>query len=217
MPADPILYSFRRCPYAIRARLALQAAAIHVEHREVLLRDKPAAMLAISPKGTVPVLQLPDGQVLDESEAIMRWALARQDPEGWLNADPATTAELIAANDQDFKPLLDRYKYAVRHPEATQEQHRRNAEPFLARLEQALTAQDGAGLVTNRSSLVDVAIFPFIRQFAGVEPAWFAASGYPRLIAWLQRWVDSDRFAAVMQKYPLWQPADPPAPAETAR
>ncbi|MCB1889744.1 MAG: glutathione S-transferase [Rhodocyclaceae bacterium] len=203
----PVLYSFRRCPYAIRARLALAAAGIGVDHREVSLADKPAAMLAISPKGTVPVLQLDDGRVLDESLDIMRWALARCDLQGWLAAAPAEVQDaLIRRNDVDFKPLLDRYKYAERHPERTRAEWREAAvAAHLADLEARLSR--GPALCGDRPSLADAALFPFVRQFAGVEPDHAALAPLPNLCRWLEGWLASPLFAAVMDKYPPWRVA----------
>jgi len=202
--ALPILYSFRRCPYAMRARLALDVAAIAVEHREILLRDKPPTMLAISAKGTVPVLQLPDGSVIDESIDVARWALAQNDPEGWLSADLHATDQLVAACDGPFKTALDHYKYHVRFPERSQADYFEDAKVFLDGLEARLYEHAGAALLGEQSSLVDYALLPFIRQFAHVDMARFVASGRPLLQAWLQRFLDSDRFARVMIKHPVW-------------
>jgi len=199
----PVLYSFRRCPYAIRARLALWQAGIEVELREVALRDKPAEMLAISPKGTVPVLQLPDGRVIDESLEVMRWALGRHDPDGWLSAASVEEIErLIHRNDGEFKPLLDAYKYAERFPARTKAQWRDAAvDAHLADLNQRLSRH--AGLLGARISLADAALMPFVRQFAGVDPHWFAQSPMGALRAWLDDWLASPLFQAVMAKPPV--------------
>ncbi|MBT0960441.1 glutathione S-transferase [Denitromonas iodatirespirans] len=204
----PVLYSFRRCPYAIRARLALGQAGVAVELREVVLRDKPAAMLAISPKGTVPVLQLPDGRVIDESLDIMRWALGRHDPENWLTiGDADTQAALIARNDIGFKPLLDRYKYAERFPEKPAAAWRDEAVAVhLADLDGRLA--HAPYLFGATPALADAALFPFVRQFAGVDPAWFDMAPLPALRRWLAGWLGSDLFAAVMKKQPPWRAAD---------
>lgn len=209
--ALPLLYSFRRCPYAIRARLALRQAGVAVQLHEVSLRDKPAAMLALSPKGTVPVLQLPDGAVLDESLDIMLWALAQSDPAGWQAGAKTVDARamaLIARNDGPFKALLDRYKYANRYPEFPAAHYRDEAVALhLAPLDAQLAAQSDAarpGLLGTRVSLVDAAIFPFVRQFAAVDADWFATSPLPALRGWLQRWLDSALFQAVMEKVPAW-------------
>jgi glutathione S-transferase len=194
----PLLYTFRRCPYAIRARLAIAVSGVAVEQLEVSLRDKPAAMLALSPKGTVPVLRLTDGTVLEESLDIMRWALAGGDPENWLQADVSATNDLIATNDGSFKQALDRYKYAERHPEKSRADHRADAETFLTRLDQQLVGQ--SFLFGNAISLADAAIFPFVRQCAGVDRDWFDRSPYARLRAWLVSWESSVLFERVMRR-----------------
>lgn len=201
MQSLPILYSFRRCPYAMRVRLALVYAGIAVELREVALKNKPSELLAISPKATVPVLQLPDGQVLAESLDIMHWALAQHDPDHWLQ-HPEPAQVLIAWNDGDFKHQLDRYKYADRFPQHPASHYRQQGALFLAKLESCLAGQDY--LCGNHCSLADVAIFPFIRQFAAVDAGWFGLSGYSGVKAWLVKWVDSALFAKIMQKYPIW-------------
>lgn len=196
----PILYSYRRCPYAMRARMALSYADIPVEIREISLKQKPAHMLQVSPKGTVPVLVLPDGQVIEQSLEIMHWALQQHDADGWLSADPQHAALLIAENDGAFKQHLDRYKYAVRFPEHSAEHYREQGELFLAKLEQRL--QQRAFLVGDAISLADIAIFPFIRQFAAVDHDWFESTGYIKLQSWLQHLVESALFKRVMVKYP---------------
>jgi glutathione S-transferase len=201
----PVLYTFRRCPYAMRARLALRVAGVAVELREVALKAKPAAMLALSPKGTVPVLQLPDGSVLEQSMDIMAWALAQADPEGWLaQGSPAEAQALIARNDGPFKHLLDRYKYASRHPEYMAAQYRQQAvELHIGPLNDCLSYKPwllGAG-----PSLADAAIFPFVRQFAGVDEAWFAQAPFPALRGWLSDWLASRLFWDIMAKTSPWQ------------
>ncbi|MBX7496589.1 glutathione S-transferase [Qipengyuania sp. 6B39] len=203
--AEPILYSFRRCPYAMRARMALQASGIACEHREVVLRDKPAAMLAASPKGTVPVLVLPDGTVLEESLDIMRWALARRDPEGWLEREDP---QLLAAIDGPFKHHLDRYKYSTRYEEAQPVEHRVACLALLETLEQRLAVMPYLGGAARGFS--DIASFPFIRQFANHDRDWFDAQPLPHVQAWLHGLVNSDLFAAIMRKYPRWIPAADP-------
>ncbi|MET0377689.1 MAG: glutathione S-transferase [Spongiibacteraceae bacterium] len=209
MPAAalPILYTFRRCPYAMRARLAIAVSGISVEHREITLRNKPQAMLAISPKGTVPVLQLVDGRVIEQSLDIMLWALAQNDPQQWLQGEKAlsdSAKTLIDTNDGPFKFWLDRYKYADRYPEHPAVRYRQQAEEFLQHLESLLGAQ--AYLSGARLSIADMAIFPFIRQFVAVDKAWFAASHYVRLQWWLDELLISDLFAAVMVKRDCWVP-----------
>lgn len=196
---DPILYSFRRCPYAIRARLALAVSETAVEHREVKLRDKPAEMLAASPKGTVPVLVLPDGGVIDESIDIMRWALGRNDPEGWLAGDAAA---LIATNDGPFKHHLDRYKYPERYA-ADAVDHRSAALAILQGLEARLG--EHAFLTGARFGLADAAILPFVRQFAAVDRDWFAAQDLARVQGGLEAFLGSALFARVMVVREPWR------------
>ncbi|WP_339496482.1 glutathione S-transferase [Pseudomonas canadensis] len=195
--SEALLYSFRRCPYAMRARLALRYSGVPVRIIEVSLKAKPAEMLALSPKGTVPVLNV-DGQVIEESLEIMQWALAQHDPDNWLlQGDPAVFA-LIAENDQGFKYHLNRYKYAERYPEHSMEQYRAEGEVFLQKLEDLLA--DRAYLLADHPSLADMALAPFVRQFAHVDREWFAASPYTQLQAWLQRFLESPLFISVMAK-----------------
>ena len=205
----PILYSFRRCPYAMRARLAIEVSRVRVALREVALRDKPAALLLASSKATVPVLQLPDGRVLEESLEIMRWALEQHDPQGWLCLQEQDEAlALIALNDGPFKQALDRYKYAPRHPERPQSAWRDEAvELMLAPLNTRLA--DRLFLLRDTVSLADMAIAPFIRQFAAVEPGWFDSAPLEPLQAWTKRIVFSELFDSVMSKFTAWQPGDP--------
>ncbi|MFJ2426361.1 glutathione S-transferase [Pseudomonas sp. NPDC087804] len=191
------LYSFRRCPYAMRARMALRYSGVPVEIVEVSLKAKPAEMLAISPKGTVPVLDA-DGRVIDESLEIMRWALAQNDPQGWLLDGDSRIAELIEANDQGFKVDLNRYKYAERYPEQPMEVYRAQGAVFLQRLEGLL--QDRDYLLADHPSLADIALLPFVRQFAHVDREWFAQTPYPRLQAWLHNFLESNLFTSIMKK-----------------
>jgi glutathione S-transferase len=191
------LYSFRRCPYAMRARMALRYSGVPVDIVEVSLKAKPAEMLAISPKGTVPVLNA-EGRVIDESLEIMRWALALNDPDDWLLAGDSRIDELIEANDQGFKVHLNRYKYAERYPEQPMEFYRAEGAVFLQRLEGLLNDRDY--LLTDHPSLADIALLPFVRQFAHVDREWFAQTPYPRLQAWLQRLLESELFTSIMKK-----------------
>ena len=201
----PILYSYRRCPYAMRARMALSYAGIQVEIREIALREKPAHMLAVSPKGTVPVLVLASNEVLEQSLDIMNWALQQSDVDEWIIQDQAgqkLTADLIATNDGAFKQSLDKYKYAIRFPENPPEIYRAQGEEFLQRLEMLL--QQNTYLCRNTISKADVAIFPFVRQFSMVDENWFESADYPSLKAWLNGLLNSQLFLGVMQKYPVW-------------
>ena len=199
------LYSFRRCPYAMRARMALHVSGIDYEHREVLLRDKPAEMLAASPKGTVPVFVTDNGEVIDESLDLALWALEQNDPHDWLESFDAT---LVARIDGPFKHHLDRYKYASRYDEtaprgAVDLSHRDKAEAILLELNQRL--ESNSYLSGKAQSFTDIAIFPFIRQFAAVESQWWNAAPFAALRNWLTQHVKSQLFKDIMVKHPLWQ------------
>jgi glutathione S-transferase len=190
----------------MRARMALLASGIDCEIREIVLRDKPAEMIAASPKATVPVFVLPDGRVIDESLDIMRWALAQNDPERWL-ADSADGEALIAANDGPFKHHLDRYKYPDRHG-SDPITHRSAAIVLLAALETRLDM--AAYLCGSACWLADIAIMPFVRQFAAVDPAWFGLQRLPGLRNWLARLTGSSLFDRTMTRLPIWRPGDRP-------
>ena len=202
----PILWSFRRCPFAIRARLAIAASGQIVQLREIRLRDKPAAFLAASPKGTVPVIDLRDGTVIEESRDIMMWALGANDPDGWLNISqqqPDKVKTFLDNVDGPFKHDLDRYKYASRYEVSAAWQHRENGAQFLAELDWSLGstgALSGSGL-----GFLDFAILPFIRQFRIADPNWFDSQPWPHLHRWLQEFLGSAAFLRVMLKYPPWQ------------
>ncbi|UJF17447.1 glutathione S-transferase [Vibrio sp. SS-MA-C1-2] len=203
----PILYSFRRCPYAMRGRLGLFLGNQSVILREIILKNKPQAMLDISPKGTVPVLQLQDGSVIDESLDIMVWGLTQnQSPEAnfLLNGNNQQKAimQLIEENDQQFKPWLDKYKYADRHLEQSKEEYRQQCEIFIQQLEERLTGQEH--LMGEQPTLADYAVFPFIRQFAHVDKKWFEGSPYPQTGRWLQTHLTSPIFSQIMKKFPQW-------------
>ena len=206
----PVLYSFRRCPYAMRARLALQASGQWVELREIELKSKPADMLTASPKGTVPVLVL-DDRVVEESLDIMLWALSQHDPLGWL---PQSTAELqevrdcIADNDGAFKYHLDRYKYPHRYGLADGAENRMAGAALLQHLEARLRHMPF--LSGERWGLPDAAVAPFVRQFAHTDLPWFTTQDWPRLMQWLHAFETSPAFAATMQKITPWRPGDPP-------
>ncbi len=209
MAETPVLYSFRRCPYAMRARMALISAEISLEHREILLRNKPPKMLEKSPKGTVPVLILDNVTVLEQSWDIMLWALDQQDPQSLLGTnrrflDP--TVSLVETLDGTFKTALDHYKYADRHPLPV-EQYRQQGWNFLQRLNSQLSGQ--RNLLANQLSIADLATMPFVRQFAHVDRPWFLACGLDNLIQWLDRMIESDLFKQAMIKHPLWDFSSP--------
>ena len=206
-----VLYSFRRCPYVIRARWALVVAGVRVELREVVLRDKPAAMLAVSPKGTVPVLIDVDGSVIDQSLDIMLWALRRNDPAAWLLPQEASLDQmlaLIAQCDGVFKFNLDRYKYPERFGVADAQAHRAAAAEFLHLL--AVRLQTQTYLFGDHPSLADIAIAPFVRQFALTDSTWFNQQSWSALQRWLLRLTGSPMFSVVMTKYTAWVPGDLP-------
>ena len=203
----PALYTFRRCPFAIRARMALASAGISFQVREVVLRNKPQHLLDVSAKATVPVLLLPDGRVIEESLDILHWALDTNDPCGWkrwTEEKRLLMDELITVNDGSFKLHLDRYKYADRYPEHSRQHYRRLAEVSILELE--LRLQKAAHLFGETRSFADIAIFPFVRQFANVEPIWFQTAPYPHLKAWLSEILDSQMFESIMFRYKPWQP-----------
>lgn len=200
---SPTLYSFRRCPYAMRARLALACAGQQVELREVVLRDKPAAFLTVSPSATVPCLVTPDGAI-DESLDIMVWALRRNDPEHWLKM-PQAGWDWITRADGPFKQALDRTKYASRYPDEDGSSQRALAAEFLADLDEQIDSW-----IFAKATLADYAILPFVRQFAFIDKDWFDQQPWPRLQAWLERFLASGRFESIMLKYPQWQEGDAP-------
>ena len=199
------LFSFRRCPYAMRARMALEASGANLELVEVSLRNKPARMLELSPHGTVPVVELDDGTVIDESLDIMLWTLRNHDPEGWLGKDEAALQEMLALieeNDGDFKHHLDRTKYAIRYEGADPEVHRKDAQVFLFGLTERL--QQNAYLMGDTPQLADWAIFPFVRQFANIDRPRFDASNDEQLSRWLDWGLASERFQTIMKRGSRW-------------
>lgn len=203
----PRLYSFRRCPYAMRARLALLFAELLVELREIVLKNKPSQMLAISPKGTVPVLQLPEGRVIEESRDIMVWALEHNDKQGLLDAKLIKQAnDLLDKNDHEFKHWLDHYKYADRYPEMSQAEYQERGEVYLQSLEALLNKN--AYLLGDSISIADIGIMPFVRQFAHVDRDVFYGLPYPKLQRWLQDWLEHPLFKQAMTKFDPWQEGD---------
>ena len=199
----PILYSYRRCPYAMRARMALQYSGIELEHREIELKNKPQSMLLASPKGTVPVLCV-DGIVIDQSLDIMHWAIAQSDPDKWGDIDESIGRIWIDKNDGPFKKLLDQYKYPNRYPELIQEEVLGAVEELMLKpMETAL--QSSQYLLGSKMTWVDVAIFPFIRQFSMVNPQRFEQLSYPSIKRWLNQHLESSLFKSVMQQHPIWK------------
>lgn len=202
---SPILYSFRRCPYAMRARLAIAVSGQRVELREIVLRDKAPEFLATSPSATVPCLKVGEA-VIDESLDVMKWALGKSDPEGWLDM-PEQGHDLIAEADGPFKQALDRTKYATRYPDADPENERAKAHDFLHVLNTQLTQ---SFLFGSTPTLADMAILPFVRQFAFIDKARFDAEEWPNLSRWLEAFLVSDRFLSIMAKYAKWEAGQAP-------
>lgn len=186
----------------MRARMALKVSEIEFEHRDILLKDKPPEMLKASSKGTVPVVVLPDGNVLEESLDIMYWALGQNDPEGWLLAEKATTEALIVQNDTIFKHNLDRFKYPTRYPDEDCSNAEKNCYDILEKLEKQLAGK--AYLFGDRRTLADIAIFPFIRQFSFVDIEKFKSKNLPHLQKWRDSLLNSDLFKDIMVKRDLW-------------
>lgn len=204
-----LLYSFRRCPYAMRARLGLTSAGITVELREIVLRNKPDHMIELSPKATVPVLRVKTGKVIDESLDIALWALKQNDPDGLLSPKGSSLEEmleLIKENDGPFKHHLDRTKYAVRYPEEKREDHITGASKFLKKLNDRLEEQPF--LFGDQRTLADIAIAPFVRQFANIDRTWFNRQPWPHLIRWLNEFLEGKLFLSIMEKYAPWQEGD---------
>lgn len=201
--STPILYSFRRCPYAMRARLGIAASGQRVELREIVLRDKAPEFLAVSPSGTVPCL-VNGAEVIDESLDVMTWALEKSDPEGWLEM-PEQGWDWITRCDGPFKRALDRTKYETRYPECDPAEERAKAQEFLGELDTQID-----GWIFGRPTLADFAILPFVRQFAFIDKSAFDAEDWPNLKPWLERFLASDRFAAIMTRHEKWQANDAP-------
>ncbi|NVO56900.1 glutathione S-transferase [Rhodobacteraceae bacterium B1Z28] len=206
MVHHPIFWTFRRCPYAIRARLALLSSGVRVELREILLRDKPAAFLQTSPSGTVPALRLPD-QVLDESLEIMIWALQQNDPQRLLDM-PQAGWDLIEVNDGPFKAALDHTKYATRYPGLDPKVERKKAASYLLNLDERLAGR--SWLFGSRPTIADLALLPFVRQFAHIDRMWFDGQEWLNLISWLNRFIECEAFLQVMNKNSPWSEGDAP-------
>lgn len=206
---SPVLYSFRRCPYCMRAHMALKNSAIQVELREVDLNNMPEEALKISEHETVPILVLPDGKVIDESWDILKWALNQNDPDNWLGNDNEFLLDaeiLIETNDFSFKEDLDHYKYADRFPEHPAEHYRQACEEFIEELEENLSEHQF--LLADRLTLADIGVFPFIRQFSLVDKDWFDQSRYKNVKNWLNKMIDSKLFRDAFQKHKLWKTGD---------
>ncbi|BCN92621.1 glutathione S-transferase [Thiomicrorhabdus immobilis] len=220
MDKHPILYSYRRCPYAMRARMAIAFSGVQVEQREIVFWDKPEQMLLASPKGTVPVLILPDGQVIDESRDIMLWALNQDEKsyQAWLfteNAhEQAQINDWIDACDNEFKTHLDHYKYADQYPEYSEEHYRELGCDYLRKLENAIKENSQSDnidseftLINGRITMADIAVFPFVRQFANVNKDWFAHSDFVYLQRWLEKMLALPYFVSIMKNRPVWNPS----------
>ncbi|WP_232775132.1 MULTISPECIES: glutathione S-transferase [unclassified Shewanella] len=204
--ALPVLYSLRNCPYAMRARLAIYASGQQVQLRDLVLSNKPAEMLEVSPKGTVPVLVTSNGQVIEESLEVMLWAFEQSDPDDFLDKANQNVLDemlgIIAIFDNEFKGHLEHYRAAKRYHEPTLPEHREACESYLVQLEQRLCQQEY--LMSDKPTIVDLALVPFIRQFARVERQWYLQSPYPKLRQWLNTYLQSRMFSKVMTKYPMW-------------
>ena len=201
----PVLYTFRRCPYAMRARIAIYYSKISYEHREILLKDRPKKLYELSPKGTVPVLELPDNTVIDESLDIMKWALSINDPDEWFMNKRDQQLDVIATNDQDFKKWLDRYKYHIRYPEFSMEYYRDQCEKILDIYERHL--KDNRFLFSQNITLGDMALLPFIRQFAYVDITWFNQR-FIYLSKWMEDLIQAGIFQSMMKKFKIWNQLD---------
>ena len=203
----PILYTFRRCPYAIRARMALANSNITVQLREISLSNRPQELYDVSPKGTVPVLCLNNSTIIDESLEIMKWALHHNDPESWIGHNKKIQLEMIEKYDNEFKYWLDRYKYYDRYPEKDQYYYRNKCDQYLSKLNIAL--EDNRYILSNHICLIDIAILPFVRQFANVDKKWFK-NNYLYIYRWLNNLIKSKLFLSVMHKYPEYTPEQKP-------
>lgn len=207
----PILYSFRRCPYAMRARLAIKVSEIFVEIREIKLKDKPLEFLNLSPKGTVPVLVTTSGKILEESLDIINWALNKNDPKKWLangQLSQNQINQLLDNLENEFKPSLDKYKYTNRFESVDKNFHRDKNLSFLWYLDDLL--KKNKALNCSHLSLIDYAIFPFIRQFRNVDSKWFDSLNFNFLKRWLFELIDSNDFLSIMKKYEKWEPTNTP-------
>ena len=204
----PILYSFRRCPYAMRARMVLLHSKIQCEIREIKLSNKPKEMLAISPKGTVPVLILENGDILDESLDVMLWAIEQGNLRNLFNPGKKEILDLIKINDGEFKDAIDRYKYSSLYPEKPMIEYRKMGELFLKKIESCL--EKNKFIFGKNISLADLAIFPFIRQFCRVDIDWFNSSLFKKIKEWTLFFEGSENFIDIMRKIKPWTTGDKP-------
>ena len=207
----PILYTFRRCPYAMRARFAIRSSKIIVEIREIKLQEKPSEFLKLSPKGTVPVLITNSGEVLEESLDIIYWALNKNDPHKWLAKGKLENQDIIKLLDDlenKFKPNLDKYKYPSRFSGVDQYLHRDKNLCFLKKLNYYI--KNNKSLNCEHLSLLDYAIFPFVRQFRNVDQDWFDKLNFIFLNKWINQIIDSQDFSSIMKKFKKWEPNDVP-------
>ena len=197
----PVLYSFRRCPYAMRARMGLAYSGLSHEHREISLKDRPQRLYDISPKGTVPVLQLENGQVIDESIDIMKWALTKNDSQDWYKYQIEDQDRLIEMNDKEFKKRLDKYKYHIRFPDNDLEDYRNDVAKSLKLYDERLQVR--RYMFGEKIYLADIALMPFVRQCAHVDIAWFN-DNFESLSKWLTSFKESELFTSIMTKYEVW-------------
>ena len=207
----PILYSFRRCPYAMRARLAIKASGIIVEIREVELKNKPKEFLSISPKATVPVVCISSKQIIEESLDIMEWALKINDPLKLLKYEKLNRIEIhniLNKLENEFKQNLDRYKYSSRFDLPSPKLYRDKNLQTLNEFNNLL--QNNKGICSSHLSFLDYAVFPFIRQFRNVNSVWFDSLELKFLQTWLYELIDSDEFSSIMKKYEIWNPNQKP-------
>lgn len=207
--SEPVLYSFRRCPYCMRAHMGLKNAGLKIQLREVDLKEMPEEALAISAKATVPLLVMPDTSVIDESWDILKWSLERNDPDNWLGENKQFLLEaemLVETNDFSFKDELDHYKYADRFPENSEQRYRAACEEFIEELEDMLC--ENTYLLADQVTIADIAVFPFIRQFSLVDITWFEQSPYPMVRQWLEKLIAGELFQNIFQKHSNWQKGD---------
>ena len=191
----------------MRARMAIAISGQQVEFREVILKDKPPSMIELSPKGTVPVLSLSSGKVIDESLDVIDWALKLNDPDNWLRSNQSKrSSKLIHINDNEFKHHLDRYKYSKRYDNEDPIAHREKCLIFINELEEQLNCSQF--LYDDKISALDISILPFIRQFRITDMEWFDSLAKPNTQNWLMKFLESKLFKSIMIKYDKWEEGD---------